>query len=205
MRQTRVVVSNDTIPGLLSAAAARDPHGIWLRTDEGTLTFAGAAAQVARLAERLAEAGVRRGDLVVVTARTTPPYLLCWLALAALGAVTVPTDPKSTADELAGLLAQVQPRVVVTDAALRARGGRPRPASTQPRARHRRPARRLARRAATAAEVRWPDEVDPDDVAVLIPTSGTTGRSKLVMQTHRAYALAGEGFPYWMELTATTG
>ncbi len=37
---------------------------------------------------------------------------------------------------------------------------------------------------------------------MLIPTSGTTGRSKLVMQTHRAYAMAGEGFPYWMELTA---
>ena len=36
---------------------------------------------------------------------------------------------------------------------------------------------------------------------MLIPTSGTTGRSKLVMQTHRAYAMAGEGFPYWMELT----
>ena len=35
-----------------------------------------------------------------------------------------------------------------------------------------------------------------------MPTSGTTGRSKLVMQTHRAYALAGEGFPYWMELRA---
>ena len=36
---------------------------------------------------------------------------------------------------------------------------------------------------------------------MLIPTSGTTGRSKLVMQTHRAYAMAGEGFPWWMELT----
>ena len=44
--------------------------------------------------------------------------------------------------------------------------------------------------------------MSPGDLAVLIPTSGTTGRSKLVMQTHRAYALAGEGFPYWMELTA---
>jgi crotonobetaine/carnitine-CoA ligase len=44
--------------------------------------------------------------------------------------------------------------------------------------------------------------VGPDDLAVLIPTSGTTGRSKLVMQTHRAYAMAGVGFPYWMELTA---
>jgi crotonobetaine/carnitine-CoA ligase len=37
---------------------------------------------------------------------------------------------------------------------------------------------------------------------VLIPTSGTTGRSKLVMQTHRAYALAGQGFPHWLGLTS---
>jgi carnitine-CoA ligase len=44
--------------------------------------------------------------------------------------------------------------------------------------------------------------VSPSDLAILIPTSGTTGRSKLVMQTHRAYVLAGEGFPYWMGLTA---
>ena len=36
----------------------------------------------------------------------------------------------------------------------------------------------------------------------MIPTSGTTGRSKLVMQTHLAYVMAGEGFPYWMQLTA---
>jgi crotonobetaine/carnitine-CoA ligase len=36
----------------------------------------------------------------------------------------------------------------------------------------------------------------------MIPTSGTTGRSKLVMQTHLAYVMAGEGFPFWLELTA---
>jgi crotonobetaine/carnitine-CoA ligase len=40
-----------------------------------------------------------------------------------------------------------------------------------------------------------------DDVAVMIPTSGTTGRSKLVMQTHRAYTMAGVGFPYWLGLS----
>jgi len=44
------------------------------------------------------------------------------------------------------------------------------------------------------------NEATADDVACLIPTSGTTGRSKLVTQTHRAYAMAGVGFPWWMEL-----
>src|SRR5206468_6250770 len=46
------------------------------------------------------------------------------------------------------------------------------------------------------------DAASADDVACLIATSGTTGRSKLVAQTHRAYVLAGEGFPYWMQLTS---
>jgi hypothetical protein len=32
-----------TIPRLLAAAAGRDPDGTWLRTDDTTMSFAGAA------------------------------------------------------------------------------------------------------------------------------------------------------------------
>jgi crotonobetaine/carnitine-CoA ligase len=195
----------DTIPGLLVEAADRDPGGVWLRTDDGTLTFAATAARVARIVDRLTDAGLCRGDLVVVTARTTPPYLLCWLALACLGAVTVPTDPSARRDELAALLAQVRPSALVTDAdVLAGLGADPTQRDGGPVA---------VPRVLDIGEVvgDWRAEVaggtlvpvvSPDDLAVLIPTSGTTGRSKLVMQTHRAYAMAGEGFPYWMDLTA---
>src|SRR5579871_5665889 len=103
-----------TIPELIVNAVERAPDDIWIRTDEGTLSFAGAAGRVARLALRLRDAGISRGDLVVVTTRTTPPYLLCWLALATLGAITVPTDPAATPAELAGLVGQVQPRALVS-------------------------------------------------------------------------------------------
>jgi carnitine-CoA ligase len=173
----------DTIPGLLLRAAERDPDGVWLLTDDGTLTFAAAAGEVARVAERLADGGVTRGDLVVLTARNTTPYLLCWLALTSMGAVAVATNPESTDAELAGLVDQVRPRHVVADADVDmfARGwadGRP-------------------------GGIRVDFDVAPDDLATLIPTSGTTGKSKLVMQTHRAYAWAGEGFPYWMELSSS--
>jgi crotonobetaine/carnitine-CoA ligase len=197
------VATNDTIPGLLSAAVARNEAGTWIRTDEGTLTFGGAAAHVARLAERLAEAGIGHGDLVVVTTRTTPPYVLCWLALASLGAVSVTTDPASTSEELAGLLAQTSPRAVVTDAGLTplvrtALDGTPLETPVLElddllgdwRVEHR------------PTDLPVSGRLDPGDLAVLIPTSGTTGRSKLVMQTHRAYAMAAVGFPWWMELTA---
>jgi crotonobetaine/carnitine-CoA ligase len=193
----------DTIPELLLAAAERDPDAVWLRTDDATQTFGGAAAQVGLVAERLRHNGVGHGSLVLLTARTTPPYLVVWLALAALGAVAVTTDPRGTVEELAGLIGQVSPAFAVTDGELSAlvraagqRAGQPvRVFDVDELA-----GAWSAPAAPDAAE--FAVEVTPDDVAVLIPTSGTTGRSKLVMQTQRAYAWAGEGFPYWMELTA---
>ena len=192
-----------TIPRLLLAAAERDPAGTWLRSDDGELSFEGAVAAAGRTGQALTEAGVRPGDMVMLTAATTPPYLLCWLALTSMGAVAVAVNPRGTTAELAGLIGQVRPAAVVTDpgiADVAAAAGAGRtldvhalvPADWSDR----------AAMAAEAPHVTFPASPVPDDLAVLIPTSGTTGRSKLVMQTHRAYAMAGEGFPFWMELTA---
>jgi carnitine-CoA ligase len=196
-----------TIPGLLELAAERDPGGVWLRTDDLTLTFGAAASQVGGLAEELSEAGLGHGDLVMLTARTTPEYLFAWLALTTLGAVTVPVNPASPPAELGGLLRQVQPRAVLTDSGLRrtvddaaglGRPGAEREFSSPV-------VLDLAEldtgRTGRPLSAVSPTPVRPGDLAVLIPTSGTTGRSKLVMQTHRAYAMAAEGFPFWMRLT----
>jgi carnitine-CoA ligase len=213
-----------TIPRLLVRAADRDPAGNWLRSDGGSLTFEGAVAAAGLTARALDDAGVGVGDVVMMTASTTVPYLLCWLASAALGAITVAVNPRSTAAELAGLIGQTRPRVIITgpgladtvladtvladtvladtvlaDTVLAGRGqGKVLDVATlvpPDWADH-------AAMTAAAGRVTLPDRPSPDDLAVLIPTSGTTGRSKLVMQTHRAYAMAGEGFPFWMDLTA---
>src|SRR5262249_29649578 len=107
-----------TIPALLERAAERDPGGTWLRTDELTLTFEAAAGRVSAIAAELGAAGIGPGDLVMLTTRTTPQYLLSWLAVLELGAVTVPVNPASAVAELTGLVGQVQPKAVLTDAAL---------------------------------------------------------------------------------------
>jgi carnitine-CoA ligase len=209
-----------TIPRLLAAAADRDSDGVWVRSDHGTLTFGGAVAAVGLTAEALHAADVGKGDLVMLTASTTPPYLLCWLALTTMGAIAVAVNPRSSAAELAGLISQVRPKLLVTDAGLSdlvagARGDRGRLSLGEPGATpfpaevdvHGLVPAEWSDPAAMASAARRgialpAAGIVPDDVAVLIPTSGTTGRSKLVMQAHRAYAMAGEGFPYWMELTA---
>ena len=137
----------------------------------------------------------------------------------------MPVNPASTSAELAGLIRQVQPRAVLTDHGLAGSG------LTVPGLTDRGPGERGLNVPGVDPEGGWAGSGDwlgravidvnglgadragqplavphtavrPDDLAVLIPTSGTTGRSKLVMQTHRAYAMAAEGFPFWMELTA---
>jgi crotonobetaine/carnitine-CoA ligase len=108
----------------------------------------------------------------------------------AVGAIQVPINPASSLAEAAGFVGQVEPKLVVTDAELV-------PAFAEGA-----PLVMVADLFTTSPDGRPPVDLHPDDIAVMIPTSGTTGRSKLVMQTHRAYVMAGEGFPYWMQLTA---
>ncbi len=166
-----------TIPELLAAAAADSPESEWLITDDSSWTFGQASLEVDRFAAGLVAMGVVHGDRVILVARNEPRCVFVWLALMRLGAIQVPINPAASEAEFAGFVDQVRPRLVLNDADLDVLERNP---------------------AGLVPEV----NVSPDDLAVFIPTSGTTGRSKLVMQTHRAYAWAGESFPWWMQLTS---
>jgi crotonobetaine/carnitine-CoA ligase len=180
-----------TIPSLVRAAVDAAADRTWLVTDDVEYTFAGAQARVERAASALRESGVGVGDRVLVTPRNTSDYLLSWFAMMEVGAIQVPINPKSSAEELAGFVKQVSPALIVTDADLAPLFG---PTDT--------PLVEIEALFDAAADGRGPVDLDPTAVAVMIPTSGTTGRSKLVMQTHLAYVMAGEGFPYWLRLTS---
>jgi carnitine-CoA ligase len=179
-------LSADTIPDLFDHAVGTRPDKHWLHFEDERHTYAEAAARIGAIAAALAGEGVGKGDLVFATARNEPAYLFLWLAVVRLGAIFVPANPNGSEQELRGLVAQTEPRLVVTDAEL---------------ARHFDASLDMRELAAAPAADPPPSAAEPGDPAVLIPTSGTTGRSKLVTQTHRAYAWAGEGFPYWMGLT----
>ncbi|HEX4490579.1 MAG TPA: AMP-binding protein, partial [Acidimicrobiia bacterium] len=180
-----------TIPQHVRAAVDAAAGSTWLVTDDVELTYADAQARIERFASALRGLGIGVGDRVITTPRNTPDYLLSWLALMEVGAIQVPLNPKSSAEELAGFVAQVAPALVVTDPALAPSFGAPGV-----------PVVDVAALYDAAPDGRGPAAITDDAVAVMIPTSGTTGRSKLVMQTHRAYVMAGEGFPWWLRLTA---
>jgi carnitine-CoA ligase len=182
-----------TIPELFDEAAAAVPAKVWLVAGDESFTYEEARARIGRAAAALRDLGIRRGDLVLATMRSTPDYLFTWLASAYTGSILVTANPRSAEAEHAGLIGQVQPRLVVTDPGLErvmAAAGEWGAADVVD----------VARLFESTASIDGPGPARADDAAVLIPTSGTTGRSKLVTQTHRAYVMAGEGFPWWMEL-----
>ncbi|NLT07694.1 MAG: ATP-dependent acyl-CoA ligase, partial [Solirubrobacterales bacterium] len=183
----------ETIPELFHRTAAARPDAPWLHTDERRWTYAEADRAIAAAAAALAARGIGSGDVVLATARNEPGYLFAWLAAMRIGAVYVAIDPRLAGAELAGLLEQVRPALAVSDGelldAVAATGAAE---ATVP----------VADLAAGDSGAAPAPAARPDDPAVLIPTSGTTGRSKLVTQTQRAYAMAGEGFPAWMGLGA---
>ena len=107
-----------TIPELFDEAVAAAPDKVWLVAGDESFTYAEARDRIGRAAAALRAAGLEPGDLVLATMRNTPAYLFAWLASAYAGTILVTANPRSAEAELAGLIGQVGPRLVISDAAL---------------------------------------------------------------------------------------
>src|SRR5260370_37747612 len=80
------------------------------------LTYAQVAARIEALAQRLAGAGVRRGDRVALTLRGGPDFVLLLLAITALGAAAAPLNPAYTEPEFTFFLTDIAPPLFLTPA-----------------------------------------------------------------------------------------
>ena len=211
-----------TFPRLLLDHAARRPQAPALREKAfglwQTLTWAQLAALVQELAMGLSEAGLRRGEHLVVIGENRPRLYACMLAAQSLGAVPVPLYQDAVAAEFVFPLNNAEVAFAVVedqeqvDKLLELREQCPqlqRLWYDDPRGLRHYEEPGLASLDALieqgrAARARRPDffaaEVaagQPDDVAALFFTSGTTGNPKGVMHTHASLidrAQAGQRF-----------
>ncbi|MGN8006051.1 AMP-binding protein [Acidovorax sp. 22279] len=152
-----------------------------LRGDQVLWSYGTLAARTAALAAHLrTRCGVAPGDRVAIYAANAPEYLEALHAILWAGAVSVPVNYKLHAKELAYVLTDSGARVVLTSEALAPavrEAGAPQDAVLV-----------FGSDAYRAAVAHTPMDVcdrAPHDVASLFYTSGTTGRPKGVMQTHR--------------------
>jgi fatty-acyl-CoA synthase len=143
--------------------------------------------EVSQAAHLLYSFGVGRGDRVAVMMRNGAPYVLLYYAAARIGALLAGVNWRLAAPEIAGVLADAEPALLLHDeefGALAAEGCRVAAAEGV----------RLPQRVAwdaplvmvlSAQPTERPDAVvEPGDALVLVYTSGTTGRPKGVVLTH---------------------
>ena len=169
-----------TIASWLARAAMGDRAGhpalfcgIDLVADYGTF-----AAQSAGFAGWLADQGIGPGGRVALFARNTPDYLVALWGIWWAGAVAVPINAKLHGREAAWILRDAGAALVVVtpDMAADLAGHSPVPQI--------RPGCGAWQGAVTHAPAALVQRA-PDDLAWLFYTSGTTGRPKGVMITHR--------------------
>ncbi|GDY29485.1 4-coumarate--CoA ligase family protein [Gandjariella thermophila] len=153
-----------------------------------SLSYAELAGAVDRLAAALAERGVGKGDTVGILAPNTPYYAVAFHGILRAGAVATTINTLYTADEVAAQLTDAGAKLLFTVGALAERADAAAAAAGigevvtfDPMEGHTSLAELLAT-TAPAPEV----PIDPaEDLAALPYSSGTTGRSKGVMLTHR--------------------
>lgn len=172
-------MSTDVIVKLKQMAA--DPGRIWI---QGGLTYAGLLAETGRLANTLLSLGLRKGDRLLLQVEKTEAVLSLYLASLRTGVIFLPVNPGYTVAETEHFLRDAEPALAVTDpgrvAGLAALGARV-IALTE----------LLALSEGQGADYADPDH-GTDDLAAILYTSGTTGRSKGVMLTRENLASNAE-------------
>jgi carnitine-CoA ligase len=107
-----------TIDELLAMRAQRSPDAPFLRFRTGDLSFAAVDADAEAFARGLASIGVARGDLVPLLMSNSEEMCLSWFALTKLGAVEAPVNTAFRGAGLAHVLNLTEASVIVADEGL---------------------------------------------------------------------------------------
>jgi acetyl-CoA synthetase len=185
------------------AAEHPDTTGLWVVEEDGSdtrLTFAELSLRSQRLAGFLDQAGVHRGDRVLLVLGNCAPLWVAMLACIRLGAVMIPATTLLTAADLRDRVERGEAKAVVAAAADAERFG----PETE----------RLVRVSVGAADgwLSYEQAVSEtstalrgggtaaDDPMLLYFTSGTTASPKLVEHTQTSYPVGHLSTMYWIGL-----
>lgn len=166
---------------MFAAALSRAPACDALVSGHTRLSYAQLEQQTARLASGIAALGVSQGDRVAMLISNRTEFLLTLLAALRLGAIAVPINIREGTPELEYILGHCGAKLLVHGPEVADRL----PARTAlPALAHVVALDTPAFEAMTAADPIQAAEVDEEDTAVILYTSGTTGRPKGAMLTH---------------------
>lgn len=176
-----------TWAALLLCAHRRYKDARAVLTDDGALTYAQVFDRACRVAAWLHKAGAQAGDRVILAMENRPEVVVLERALALWGWVRVAVSARLHAKEIDYIAADCEARFVFCETRLAADfNGSATVVSVEPCA-----AAQYVLDDIFSDDVQLPvpplPAIGPDDLCSLMYTSGTTGRPKGAMNTHRAW------------------
>ena len=196
--QHRAPIGRATIGDQLRRHARTQPHKVAFVTyapERAETTYAELDVLANRWAHLFAARGVGRGHVVAMLARNSVAVVAAYYGALKLGAAFTVVNPMFRAHEVAWQLDHAEPTVVIADPALAALAedsgvGAPLLLGPDLDA-------ELAAQPTTEPDA----EVDENDVAMLVYTSGTTATPKGVLIPHRNYLISTA--PAWSQGLST--
>ncbi|MGA8255642.1 MAG: class I adenylate-forming enzyme family protein [Nocardioides sp.] len=189
------------VAALVSVAAEENPDKLAIVESGGrSVTWAQLDDEVGRVATGLGAAGIVAGNRVMIASSNRIEFVTCYLGVLRAHAVAVPVNPRATAHELARLIADSGSRMVVADGdtvttvreAVVLLAADASPIAAAPRVvvigSTLLPGERSYDHLRSDTARPTPPLHDPERLAALLYTSGTSGLPRAAMLTHRALA-----------------
>ncbi len=195
-----VEAEGETLRAVLAGGADAATALIAPETDR-RWSYAELRAQVGTLAAQLAALGIGRGDRVAIVLPNGPPIVAAFLATVYGGAVAAPLNPAYTPDEFAFYYEDIAPRALIVAPGEAPAAREAAPASCRIVELDADPSGALCLLGVgeEPAKVATPT---PDDVALVLHTSGTTSRPKQVPLRHRNILASARTIVQTYNLTA---
>ena len=176
------------LAALVSGHARSRPGAVALVGHSGSdaagsvLTWSGLQERVETAAAGLAGLGLVAGQRVALCGRNSPSFVVAYLAALRAGLVVVPLDPEASGSEHARLIQESGARALLSDLGDAGSAEQPELRNVAVVGLSEEGLRDLA----SAGHGPVASPMDPEALAVLLTTAGTTGDPKIVMLTHRA-------------------
>lgn len=177
-------MNNPLYDTLFAPHAGKDTPFLLL-PDGGIITHAEFVRRAAQLAHALRDYGVFAGDRVAVQVEKCPDMLALYAACVQLGAIFLPLNTAYTAAEVAYFICDSRAAILVGDPARAAELGDVAQANGAVFATLGSAESTLCARADVQSDTFETVERHEDDLAAFLYTSGTTGRSKGAMLSHK--------------------
>jgi acetyl-CoA synthetase len=185
-------------------ARSNNAPALWIVEDDGSssqFSFAQMSERSNRVANFLKEAGVRRGDRILVMIPNQTAIWDVMLASIKLGAVIVPSTTQLTTDDLRDRIERGAIRHAVVASSETHKFAAMPAALTRVSTGEARPGwLRLEDAQSASAEFEPGGVTQAQDPLLLYFTSGTTARPKLVLHSHQSYPVGHLSTMYWIGL-----